>query len=433
LSGSQFLVSQILPRFQEIGKFIDFFQKNVNRLFCIASLIVKTLEESCEACPVFIYGSDSQVIICLGYDQAQQKLNYYKDLNKEYSVWQILSDNPCDYICGYIPFEAHLLYPTRNLNSFEELNKLFIPATVIEVSSSQCKVIKDELNVNHFLSFDFDPERFEVTNLISINKYDHDLFDIFRSLFEEAHCWVKLDKNRRITIARKLWLSINIDLLETFAMASPSGIERAFYYRDDIIEFTGVSPELLAIGNTSKFYCHKLSGTGQRDLDPTIDMYLRNRIKICPKLSAEHTSSRNQIYQNLIKLGLVNTTPVRVLDLPYLRHLLTSFCVQPLYSASIADCLQAVMPSGAFPTLDGLAKIRELEKEPRGPYYGLVGVVDPEGKFSFSQVLRTVFRDFTSGTYAYAGAATIEDSKPIEEFLETRLKLSSIFVALKCF
>lgn len=151
----------------------------------------------------------------------------------------------------------------------------------------------------------------------------------------------------------------------------------------------------------------------------------------CTKLRVEHMNSRYQTYQSLSKLGIISAEPIKVLDLNHLRHLLTSFHVKPLKSVSVACCLQSVFPTGANPVAEGLDKICELEREPRGAYYGLVGIVEPGGNFCFSQVLRTIFTEPTLGNYAYAGAAVIAESDPLEEFLETQLKLSSIQIALK--
>ena len=68
-----------------------------------------------------------------------------------------------------------------------------------------------------------------------------------------------------------------------------------------------------------------------------------------------------------------------------------------------------------------------VELEPRGAYYGLVGMVEPGGAFSFSQMLRSVFRD-RRGYYLWAGAAITDGSTADSEYEETRLKLSSIRV-----
>jgi len=71
-----------------------------------------------------------------------------------------------------------------------------------------------------------------------------------------------------------------------------------------------------------------------------------------------------------------------------------------------------------------------IEKQKRGPYYGLVGFYSPDKKASFTQILRSVFR-VEDTCYSWVGAAVTQGSTARGELEESKLKLSDIVVTLK--
>jgi len=194
------------------------------------------------------------------------------------------------------------------------------------------------------------------------------------------------------------------------------------------LEIGGVSPEVLAEGDARRFHTFKLSGTGPRATDPVRDAALRAAFVADAKIDAEHAASRRAMAATLARLGSVEVAAPVTLDLDVLRHRMSVFTAVPRADATAVDCLRAVFPSGAWPVDEGLAVRAAVEAEPRGPYYGLAGVVEPSGVFSFAQVLRAVFRD-GRGPCAWVGAAFTAGSTAAGELADTRMKLASIRVA----
>jgi anthranilate/para-aminobenzoate synthase component I len=88
------------------------------------------------------------------------------------------------------------------------------------------------------------------------------------------------------------------------------------------------------------------------------------------------------------------------------------------------------MPSGLSPKDDGFQHLSLTEEVCRGPYYGLVGMIYPDGTVDFAQVLRTIFNSAQGAPYIYAGAnisaATLKHWTAKDEVEEVRHKLSTV-------
>lgn len=232
----------------------------------------------------------------------------------------------------------------------------------------------------------------------------------------------------RLTVARRVALPADIDLLASFAHPPPADRcppARSYYVTTPELEFAGHSPELLATGDLTRFTCHKLSGTAARDNDPATDAGLAATLASDPKTVLEHASSIRATRSALEALGPVATGDRTSVERPGLRHLLTPLTVSPRPGTGLGAVLRATLPSGAAPRDQGLALLAELESAPRGAWYGLVGFAGPGGRFEFAQVLRTLFRD-ASGVHSYVGAAITAGSTVAGEVAETRLKLADV-------
>jgi anthranilate/para-aminobenzoate synthase component I len=63
-----------------------------------------------------------------------------------------------------------------------------------------------------------------------------------------------------------------------------------------------------------------------------------------------------------------------------------------------------------------------LEEMGRGAYYGLIGVITPDGSFEFCQVIRAYFGD-KDRAWSWVGSGITIGSNPAGEFEETCWKL----------
>lgn len=250
----------------------------------------------------------------------------------------------------------------------------------------------------------------------------------FRESVARTIAFIRRGEGERLTLARRIDLPDDLDILASFA-APPaicdSNVGRSFYLATPSIELAGHSPELLARGDPEGFVCYKLSGTGPRHSEPAEDARLRARFLVDGKVLKEHALSIEATRGALEAVGAVRTGHMEVLDRPGLRHLRTPLSVATRPDASWSMIMRAVLPSGAQPRAAGLQSLDGLERFSRGAYYGIIGVRTPDGRFEFSQVLRTLFRDRT-GVCTFVGAAVTGDSTVDGESDETRLKLDDV-------
>lgn len=262
---------------------------------------------------------------------------------------------------------------------------------------------------------------------VDLGAYDVAGGEAFRRDVETVKQWIADDGGRRLTIARRVELPAQLDLTSSLAAPIHSDVDRSFYLRSPDVELGGTSPELLARTEGNVLASFKASGTYPRSRDAEEDRLLARRFVADPKIAQEHRSSIEAMRASLLPLGSVDAGAPEVCDLSNLRHLVTKFEVAMPDGWSAADVLRRVMPSGADPKEGGLRLLAALDGVARGPYYGLVGTISPDGAMSFSQVLRTAIRD-ASGCHALVGAAVTRDSSAAGEHEETRLKLQNIFL-----
>ncbi len=233
-----------------------------------------------------------------------------------------------------------------------------------------------------------------------------------------------------MTVARRVPLP-PVDLLQTFhCQPSHNSLSRSFYLDIGSAAFVGKCPEVLLEWSQGQFEAYKLSGTYPKDANPQSDEALVKQFLNDPKIIAEHQLSADGFGNGVAKVGEVTRQGPNILDLNRLRHMMTAFSVKTAPDTTITECLRAVLPPGVSPCAEGLPALLAIEKAKRGPYYGLVGMYSPEGRASFTQILRSVFKQ-ENDYYAWVGAAVTQGSTARGELEESKLKLSDIVVTLQ--
>ena len=385
----------------------------------ITRRIQRSSAESCFCC----YGTAERVLIGIGRESAL-KLVRVDTLDL---VWgeinEYIEANLNDYILGFIGFD-----PSNKLNKGIEngLQKfdLFVPDTVIECRKDGCRVLKG--------GFDVEGVNGEMLPLnavpLDIAELDRDESrQRYASAIADVISAIQAGLIERITLARRIESHHEFDLARTFL--SDQGrhkLARSYYFSNESIAFAGQSPELLARGNVTSFSTYKLSGTcAKTDAIPVAVAV--SRFQQDPRIIAEHQSSIATIEASLAGLGVVQSVKFEVMELPTLLHGISSFTTRPAGAVTVAECLRAIFPFGASPLEQGFSLLGEHEDFFRGPYYGLIGCIQPDGEFSFSQILRSAFVDQDS-SYIIVGAAITCNSTAELEAAETCTKLSSMQV-----
>jgi para-aminobenzoate synthetase component 1 len=124
-------------------------------------------------------------------------------------------------------------------------------------------------------------------------------------------------------------------------------------------------------------------------------------------------------------------SPARVLDLPYVHHLVARITARLAPGRGAADAIRAAFPAGSItgaPKLRAMQIIAELEAGPRGPYCGAFGWLGG-GDAELAVAIRTLVVDGDS-VRLDAGGGIVADSVAAAEWDEVHAKAAAMAAAL---
>jgi isochorismate synthase len=204
--------------------------------------------------------------------------------------------------------------------------------------------------------------------------------------------------------------------------------------------FLGASPERLArveegAGGVRRVLSGALAGSAPRGATPAEDEALGRRLLASVKDLDEHAIVGDMIAEALAPLCLrLERGGAPVLErLRNVQHLFTPVSGVLRPGRGIFDAVAALHPTpavGGMPRERALAAIRELEREPRGLYAGVVGWADLAGRGDSAVAIRSALVDGDRAR-AFAGGGIVATSDPDVEVEETRLKMAAVLEALE--
>ncbi|MCL6637877.1 MAG: anthranilate synthase component I family protein [Alicyclobacillus sp.] len=238
--------------------------------------------------------------------------------------------------------------------------------------------------------------------------------------------------SKRVRVERRVPYALAYDRLRRL---NPSPYMFVATYPD--LRLFGASPEVQFRAVDGVAQMKPIAGTSKgRGRTPAEDEALRQALLQDEKERAEHIMLVDLCRNDL---GRVCTTgSVRVDKLltvePYshLFHLVSEVSGKLRPDVSVFHALLATFPAG---TLTGAPKIRameiidELEHYARGPYGGLIGMVDFAANANTAIIIRTVI-EWNGQYYVQAGAGLVADSQPRQEWLETGHKAGALMEVL---
>ncbi|MEW5869560.1 MAG: anthranilate synthase component I [Chloroflexota bacterium] len=213
-----------------------------------------------------------------------------------------------------------------------------------------------------------------------------------------------------------------------FDFSGPTGL--------DGLRLIGASPEMHARLEQRTASLRPIAGTRRRGKSAEEEACLEAELLADPKELAEHVMlvdlGRNDLGR-ICEYGTVQAPERMVIErYSHVIHLVSHVQGQlrPEYDAF--DLLRATFPAG---TVSGAPKIRamqiinELEKEPRGPYAGVVGYFSYDGSMDTCIAIRTIVMNGRTA-HLQAGAGIVADSQPANEYQETLNKVRALAVAI---
>jgi anthranilate/para-aminobenzoate synthase component I len=144
------------------------------------------------------------------------------------------------------------------------------------------------------------------------------------------------------------------------------------------------------------------------------------------KDEAEHVMIVDLLRNDLARVCRPGTVTVEslmhLLSTPSVHHLESTIAGALLPDVGVAELLRACAPGGSItgaPKSSAVEVIQRLEAGPRGPYTGVLGVVDGAGALMSALLIRTwVRRDGAPGVL-HVGGGVVVDSDPEREWQET--------------
>lgn len=197
-------------------------------------------------------------------------------------------------------------------------------------------------------------------------------------------------------------------------------------YSKLIISF---SPELFFEIKGNDITSKPMKGTIRRGINYNDDKQRFEELKFSEKNKAENVMIVDMIRNDLGRFSEYGTMKVPILfDLEKYETVYQMVStVKSKFNKNIklSDVLKNIFPCGSItgaPKIRTMEIINELEKEKRGIYTGSIGLIQ-KNKITFNVPIRTLCIDKKSGGGEIGlGSGIVWNSKPDEEYSETRLK-----------
>lgn len=190
------------------------------------------------------------------------------------------------------------------------------------------------------------------------------------------------------------------------------------------------SPELFFLRQGDRVVVRPMKGTARRGRDAGEDERAAAALAASPKERAENAMIVDLLRNDLGRIA--RTGSVRVAELFSIERYRTVLQMTSTVEARVAqgvglaELFAALFPCGSVtgaPKIAASRIIAALERSPRGPYCGAIGVVAPGGDAVFNVAIRTLDLDLDRGDAAYGvGGGITFASSPEREWDEAMAK-----------
>jgi para-aminobenzoate synthetase component 1 len=190
-----------------------------------------------------------------------------------------------------------------------------------------------------------------------------------------------------------------------------------------------LSPERFVSADLARGEAHAFPIKGTRP------PHLLHELVASEKDRAEHVMIvdllRNDLGKVAVPGGVTVTRLLEVITLPNVVHLESTISARLVPGTGTRELLAATAPGGSItgaPKSSAVETIRDLEDGARGPYCGVLGIVQ-DGRVMSSLLIRTWIRPDRGPGALHVGGGIVSDSEPEAEWQET-LDKARAFTAL---
>jgi para-aminobenzoate synthetase component I len=175
-----------------------------------------------------------------------------------------------------------------------------------------------------------------------------------------------------------------------------------------------------------------IKGTRPRGKSAVLDDAQKQALLLSEKDRAEHVMIVDLLRNDLSRVCDAKTVTVdalmTLLSNPAVHHLESTIRGRLRDGVTLGQLLRATAPGGSItgaPKSSAIDTIAALEDTRRGPYTGILGVVDARGRGVTSLLIRTWIRPDVGDGLLHVGGGIVVDSEPNDEWNETLSKAAS--------
>ncbi len=198
------------------------------------------------------------------------------------------------------------------------------------------------------------------------------------------------------------------------------------------------SPERYLKRTGSKIIAQPIKGTIRRGQSLAEDAVNRETLANSEKEQAENLMITDLMRNDLSKVSKTGSVQVRELfgiyRLPRVFQMISTIASELKEGVSFSDIIQASFPMGSMtgaPKIRTMEIIEELESFKRGWFSGAFGVIEENGDFDFSVIIRSIIADLeVKKLYFGVGSAITYDADAVQEYEECSLKAQAILEVL---
>ena len=197
--------------------------------------------------------------------------------------------------------------------------------------------------------------------------------------------------------------------------------------RDTLLSF---SPELFFKLEADALTCRPMKGTARRLTDPIADLGAAHALGTDAKQRAENLMIVDLMRNDLSRVAASGSVAVPELfaveSYPSVHQLTSTVTAELAPGKDALDVLAALFPCGSItgaPKVRAMQAIAGIEPDPRGPYSGAIGWLDPNGDAQFNVAIRTLLiRGEESRAVMGLGGGIVADSTAASEWDEAHAK-----------
>lgn len=260
----------------------------------------------------------------------------------------------------------------------------------------------------------------------------------FEAMVDAAREYILAGDAFQVVVSQRFSLPLEADALFVYRhLRAENPSPYMFYLELPGVTLVGSSPEPMVSRRGERAVIRPIAGTRPRGSDAVEDTALAEELKADEKERAEHIMlidlARNDLGR-VCRPGTVKvTTLMEVERYSHVMHMVSEVEGELEEGMGNHDLLRASFPAG---TVIGAPKVRaaeiidELEADRRGAYAGAVGYLSYSGDMDTCIAIRTVVvRD--GRAMVQAGAGIVADSRPADEYQETRNKARALIRAIR--